>query len=241
MSDSEPNPPELERLFRDMREDALADHEVSAVVEGVRSRIGGPGGGGGGGGSAGSSLRAWLTGGMLLAAMGGGALLWSRANIETPAREEALEAAPPVPSAVSPATAERTIAEPEEEPTQGDSEETESAIATTRRAARPTTRSRVQESESPDSIPEHVLLSQARQALPNDPRRALSLSDSHRRLYPSGLLAPEREMIAIDALLALGRERDARARAAGVLRRWPSSSHAARLISRDLVRPGEED
>jgi hypothetical protein len=223
-----------------MREDGLAEHEVTAVVEAVRSRI--DGGSGGGGGSTGSSFRAWLTGGMLLAAASGGVLLWGRSNMDTSNHQE--ERSPAIPPEVSPSvspTEERTDTEPQElAETPSDVHENTSATPP-QRTTRPTKRSRIQEPEASNPAPEHVLLSEARQALPGDPSRALSLSESHRQHYPNGLLAPEREMIAIDALLALGRESEARARAAGVLRRWPGSSHAARITARHLVQSGEEE
>ncbi len=240
MSDSEPNPPELERLFRDMREDGMAAHEVSAVVEAVRSRI--DGGSGGGGGNTGSSFRAWLTSGILLAAASGGVFLWGRSNIDSSLpQEERLPAVPPDVLSSVPPTEERSDTTPQEltEPP-NDVHENTSATPPPQHA-RPTKRSRAQEREASNLPPEHVLLSEARQALSRDPRRALSLSESHRRHYPNGLLAPEREMIAIDALFALGREREARTRAEGVLRRWPGSSHAARITARHLVRSSEEE
>jgi hypothetical protein len=73
---------------------------------------------------------------------------------------------------------------------------------------------------------------EARRALPSDPARALELADNHRALYPRGLLAQEREMIAIDALESLGREAAARARALTFLRRWADTSYAAQLRRR---------
>lgn len=240
MSDSEPNPPELERLFRDMREDGLAGHEVTAVVEAVRSRI--DGGSGGGGGSTAGSFRAWLTGGILLAAASGGVLLWGRANIDSSNHQE--ERSPAIPPEVLPSVSpseERTDTTPQELAETPSDVHEHTSVAPPPQRTRPTKRSRTHESEASSPAPEHVLLSEARQALPRDPSRALSLSESHRRHYPNGLLAPEREMIAIDALLALGREREARTRAEGVLRRWPGSSHAARVTARHLVRSIEEE
>lgn len=237
MSDSEPNPPDLEKLFREMRDDGLTEHEVATVVEGVRARIRGGSGGGGGLGSA--SFRPWIAAGVLLAVTGGGALLWHRSNVQTNARGASPPAASPTALPLASPTMEERTTGPL---TEGDSEDEEavSAAPAPRRTRRPA-RSRADESETPGAVPEHVLLSEARQALPSDPSRALSLAEAHRRQYSSGLLAPEREIIAIDALLALGRETDARERALRVVRRWPGSSHAARLVARNLVRSNEEE
>jgi hypothetical protein len=60
-------------------------------------------------------------------------------------------------------------------------------------------------------------LDQARQSLSTNPARALALTEEHRRRFPRGALAQEREVIAIDALGRLGRggEADRRSKAFG--------------------------
>lgn len=93
-------------------------------------------------------------------------------------------------------------------------------------AARRARRSSPSIEEPPDEL---SLLSAARAALDDDPGRALSLAADHARFHPRGALTEEREVIAIDALAALGRTQAARARADAFARRWPRSAHRAHL------------
>jgi hypothetical protein len=88
---------------------------------------------------------------------------------------------------------------------------------------------------SADADAEHVLLVEARRTLPGDPARALALANQHAARFAAGMLAPEREMIAVDALEALGRREVAARRAATLVARWPGSSYARRVKARGLV------
>lgn len=76
---------------------------------------------------------------------------------------------------------------------------------------------------------ELAVLERAQRALRGQPRRALALSRQHARRFGQGQFAPEREMIAIEALLQLDRAADARRRAGEFRRRYPGSSHLPRL------------
>jgi hypothetical protein len=76
---------------------------------------------------------------------------------------------------------------------------------------------------------ETALLGRAHQALSSDPAHALSLTAQHQREYPSGVLRQESDLIAIEALEALGRHAEARASAASFRSRYPSSAHLRRL------------
>lgn len=76
---------------------------------------------------------------------------------------------------------------------------------------------------------EENLVDRAQRALPASPARTLSFAARHRRLYPDGILAQERELLAIDALTRLERFDDARARVARFVARWPSSPHLRRV------------
>lgn len=99
-----------------------------------------------------------------------------------------------------------------------------------RRASRPTPHA--SESTSPpitNELSEGTLLLRARRALPADPTAALALLSEHERLAPSGVLTPEREAIAVEALARLGRHAEARRRAERFLERWPSSAHRSRV------------
>lgn len=76
---------------------------------------------------------------------------------------------------------------------------------------------------------EGAILLRARQELASDPAGALALTDEHARRFPGGTLAQEREVLAIEALAALGRAQDARARLAAFRAAFPQSRHLARL------------
>ena len=76
---------------------------------------------------------------------------------------------------------------------------------------------------------EIALLNRAHQALAGNPARALALTAQHRRDYPSGVLGQESDLIAIEALEALGRKNEARAAAGSFRARYPSSAHLRQL------------
>lgn len=73
------------------------------------------------------------------------------------------------------------------------------------------------------------LLRDARVALSSSPAHALALAEDHARLYPSGKLTQERELIAISALVALGRSSAARQRAVAFEHAFPSSPYRKQL------------
>jgi outer membrane protein assembly factor BamD (BamD/ComL family) len=58
---------------------------------------------------------------------------------------------------------------------------------------------------------------------------ALRIADQYRTDYPNGELAPEAEVVAIEALAARGDQPALAARAARFLARYPSDPHAARV------------
>jgi hypothetical protein len=91
------------------------------------------------------------------------------------------------------------------------------------------------EAASAPSPSEGALLLQARRYLASSPASALALTDDAARRFPDGPLAPEREVLAIEALAHLGREPEARARLAAFRSRYPASPHLTRLES--LVAP----
>lgn len=72
------------------------------------------------------------------------------------------------------------------------------------------------------------MLQSASAVLASDPREALSRLDRHEQEFPRGQLAAEREFLAVDALRALGRTSEARARAEALVARFPASPYAAR-------------
>lgn len=84
-----------------------------------------------------------------------------------------------------------------------------------------------------DPASELRLLELAQQALRSDPARALAIAEQHKQRFAHGQFAQEREMLAIQALVALGQNDRAAARARAFARRYPDSSHLPHL--RDLV------
>ncbi|MES1185887.1 MAG: hypothetical protein ABUL60_18890 [Myxococcales bacterium] len=80
------------------------------------------------------------------------------------------------------------------------------------------------------SVPSELeLLRAARLALKSSPTEALRLAEEHRSDYPSGKLTQERELIAISALVALGRRTSALSRAAGFERAFPTSPYRKQI------------
>jgi hypothetical protein len=71
------------------------------------------------------------------------------------------------------------------------------------------------------------LLRRAQQALPARPQEALAAAEEHQRHFPGGVLAQEREVIVVSALVALGRRDEARSRARRFAETYPRSAHRA--------------
>jgi hypothetical protein len=82
---------------------------------------------------------------------------------------------------------------------------------------------------TPEAENEAQLLRRAAEALRENPKLALALCDQDARKSPDGFLAQERENIAIQALLGLGRIEDARARADAFRTKFPDSPHLRRI------------
>lgn len=68
-----------------------------------------------------------------------------------------------------------------------------------------------------------------RNRLRDRPADVLAEADRGARSFPDGVLAQEREALAIEALVRLGRDEEARARAAAFAARYPTSPLAARM------------
>lgn len=82
---------------------------------------------------------------------------------------------------------------------------------------------------STTSLSETELLGDARAALSQSPAVALSFCEQHRREFPKGALVQERELIAVTALVRLGRADAARARAERFRRNYPRSAYLRQL------------
>jgi hypothetical protein len=73
------------------------------------------------------------------------------------------------------------------------------------------------------------LLREARLALRSSPASALAVTEQHGRLYPRGKLTQERELIAISALMALGRRTAALSRVSAFERAFPGSPYRKQI------------
>jgi TolA-binding protein len=76
---------------------------------------------------------------------------------------------------------------------------------------------------------EAKLLIQALAAVATDPRKAHAIASDHAKRYPRGQLAAERELILVQALVKLGRGREAEARGRALRKSAPSSIYGERL------------
>ncbi len=76
---------------------------------------------------------------------------------------------------------------------------------------------------------EVALLDRAQASLPTRPADTLATCDEHARRFATGTLAQEREVLAIDALLRIGRRDEAEARAARFRQAFPRSGHLRRI------------
>jgi hypothetical protein len=76
---------------------------------------------------------------------------------------------------------------------------------------------------------EYALISEAERLRLSSPERALSLTDEHARLYPHGALSEERDVLAIEALVRLGRLPRARGLAERFAATYPGSAYRGRI------------
>jgi RNA polymerase sigma-70 factor (ECF subfamily) len=103
------------------------------------------------------------------------------------------------------------------------------AIASTDPAPPPSASAAARPVAPPREPSEVELLGRAQDTLDSDPGAALDFAARHARRYPRGALAQEREVLAIDALLRLGRRADAEERAARFDATFPGSPHRRRI------------
>ena len=76
-----------------------------------------------------------------------------------------------------------------------------------------------------------TLLREAQHAIDAAPATALARCEEHARHYPRGSLVQEREVLAIDALLRLGRRAEAEQRAARFEGEHPGSAYGRRIAT----------
>jgi len=236
--------------------EALARMRARAIGLGPLGGAG-PGGASGGvnngasGGAAAVGAGRWLAAGTLLVVALGGVGWWMSAStgdvvtgaIGSPRREDvapdialaddsAPDIAPTDDGAARLVAASSDVAAPSVAPT----DLTMPVSAPTRTAATPS-------APSPRAVIDHdlvadtadaelALIRAAQSSIDARPELALRFSERHRARFPSGLLAEERETLAIDALVRLGRAQAAQTRAQAMRQRWPASAHWTRLERR---------
>jgi len=221
-SESADGPAALRNLLSAAKRDVATDAELSELGARLEPVLGAPTG------SAGAPALLKLAAGGLVALLGLGAVLALRhsgpapspASSARPAVVTPLAAAgsarsqlplPELPSVATPVAPTAAEAAPSRPPASSAKKWVGGAAA--------------QESQPMNAQAEASLLEQARSALGASPARALSLTQQHAQQFPRGLLAQEREVIAISALRRLGRTTEADARAARFDARYPHSAH----------------
>jgi hypothetical protein len=139
------------------------------------------------------------------------------------------ELAPPL-AAPSPAPLAPTVVAPAEPAVEQKPNRAEPPVAEHVRVHRRRNRVPLTLPSGPDVAQEVLLLRRAHEALlAGAPAQALTLTDDHARAFPKGTLVQEREVIAIEALLDLGRREVALQRVERFRARFPGSAHLPRI------------
>lgn len=73
------------------------------------------------------------------------------------------------------------------------------------------------------------LIARARRSLASSPAAALDAAEEHRRRFPGGLFAEEREALAVLSLARLGRQAEAERRGQRFLRSHPAGTFSERV------------
>jgi len=220
----EPLEPELAALLRAGREDLPQAAQLASLASRLGSVLGEAPPGAAPlaptGGMVGGTVAPWVVPGLAAVLVGGLFLLGLSFMVPSP-RAELAQARPAAISApVQPVETPEVAA-----PMASDRVELDSAPQPEPEAPPPRTRRRSPVSPAQDPTAELGLLDEAQRALAQEPARALRRTQQHRSRYPRGVYAQEREVIAIEALVALGQSEKARRRAERFLRKYPTSSH----------------
>ena len=223
------------------REERPSEAQLASLAAALGPLLLPPGGGGGGGGGsppvdpsaavtatttslAAKSIAALAVAATVaLGAAIGGALLWGRPD-GAPVDDASTPGAIETPSPAPPPSLEALVPGGVDVP-----DDLEPPLAP---AVRPRPRADPGPSPPPlevDPTAELALVRSAQDALRNSPARAIEFGQEHARRFGDGALVQEREVVVIDALHRLGRDEEARARAARFHERWPRSAHGRRV------------
>ncbi|HEY7371745.1 MAG TPA: hypothetical protein VIF57_06160 [Polyangia bacterium] len=184
-----------------------------------------------------SWLRLAVAGAIAFAIVGGGTFVWAlHARNEQRAAAARAGETPRVAQVARPRPAVVAMAQPVAAPSTPARAAVPAAPAA-RPARRHVAEARVASAPAPeapaaaptDALAREIpLIDAARSDLATSPARALASLEAHRRQFPRGQLAAERDFLAVQALLQTSRMADAKQRAAELASRYPSSSYAAR-------------
>jgi hypothetical protein len=182
-----------------------------------------------------SWLRLAVAGAFAFAIVGGGTFVWAlhardvkRRAAMASAEENWERASARAPQVEASAVTASTTEAPPVRPTPARSRRhaTEPKVAVAAPAAAPVV---VETAKPTDSLAREVpLIDEGRADLATAPSRALAVLETHRREFPHGQLAAEREFLAVQALLQMNHMVDAKKRAEDLAVHYPSSSYAAR-------------
>ncbi|HWZ90692.1 MAG TPA: hypothetical protein VNW92_17650 [Polyangiaceae bacterium] len=172
----------------------------------------------------GASIWAKIGSAVALSALGAGGALYMHSHAATTAGSLAApttaQTAPAAPRSVLASDANGWLNAPAREPAPVTVEAPVSSAATTA-----TTPHATPAHPASARVDEATLLEHARSELASNPAHALQLTAEHAKNYPGGILAQEREVIAIAALRRLGRTAEAEQRAEVFDRTYPNSAH----------------
>jgi hypothetical protein len=208
--------PELRDLFLDARKPEPLPPAVDARVTGQVAALGSM--------PAAAPLKAlpWLVAGGAVVVAGALALVGTQ-RAAVPQVDSRAPSAPSVAPLVAPAPIPPAVAE-----APARDEEKRASQASAASAARTTPAESASASE--DALAgEAKLLNQAHAVMATDPQKALAIAGEHAKRYPRGQLAAERELILVQALVKLGRVREAEARGRALRKSTPSSIYGERL------------
>lgn len=209
--------PELRDLFLDARKPEPLPPAVDARVTGQVAALGSM--------PAAAPLKAlpWLVAGGAVVVAGALALVGAERAAEPQVASSAPSTLSTVPAPVAPTPAPPVVAE-----APARDEEKRASQASAASAARTTPAESASASE--DALAgEAKLLNQAHAVMAADPQKALAIAGEHAKRYPRGQLAAERELILVQALVKLGRAREAEARGRALRKSTPSSIYGERL------------
>jgi hypothetical protein len=204
-------PPELSELFRDAEKPEplppATDARMLAQVTALGAAPAVP------------LVKGWLVAGGAVVVAGALVLVARRAPAPSVAPS------PPPPSTSASASAAVDAVPPAAAPEPRSPPEPRRAPAASAGRVAPTAAS-----SSEDALAgETKLLNRAHAAMATDPRQAYAFASEHAKRYPRGQLAAERELILVQALVKLGRAREAEARGRALRKSAPSSIYGERL------------